>query len=74
MFVELVSQPIFHEIDGVEHSFILNNIKHLERNDLEQLNVFKKFMLEDVKSGNFLPKPCDLIDLVVFSHNCLHII
>jgi len=53
---KLVPQPIFHEVDSIEGSFILNGTQHLDSGNSNQFDEFQEFMVEYGRCKNFVPK------------------
>jgi len=70
---KLVPQPIFHEIDYIGSSFILNRTQHLDGDNTNQFDEFRKFMVEYGRCRNFAPKPCKKVELVFLWQNCFNI-
>jgi len=73
MCAQTIAQFVFHEGNGAKCPFVFNWPNNLDNNNFNQLYVFQEVEVEDMKCGDFTPKPCKGIELIFFTQYCLKI-
>ncbi len=73
MCAQTIMQIVFHEGNSAKCSLNFNWPNNLDSSRFNQLYVFWKVEVQDNKCGDFAPKPCKGIELVLFTQCCFKI-